>query len=111
MTVEEFARAAGLKIESAAEEAGTREIRGCYICDLLSWAMGKCQRDDVWITVQNHLNVVAVASLTEVSCVLLPEGVEAEPALLEKANAQKVVLLSGEKTAYELACQLYELTK
>lgn len=108
MTVEEFAREAGLKIESAAGEAAVREIHGCYICDLLSWAMGRCRKDDVWITVQNHMNVVAVAVLTEAACVLMAEGVEPEPAVVERAEKQGVVILSGTETAYELACRLRE---
>lgn len=104
MTVMEFARTAGHRVLSSAEEAGRRKIEGCYICDLLSWAMGRCRPGDLWITVQNNMNVVAVASLTDASCVLIPEGIEVDGALLQKAEAQNVVVLSGQGTAYEIAC-------
>lgn len=106
MTVLEYARAAGHKVLTSEETAGQREIKGCYICDLLSWAMGRCRSGDVWITVQNNLNVAAVAALTDAACVLIPEGIEADPALLEKSEAQEVVILSGQGTSYEIACGL-----
>ena len=47
-----------------------REINGVYIGDLLSWVMGKAQYDNVWITIMSNINVIAVASLSDVSCVL-----------------------------------------
>ncbi|SMC55593.1 hypothetical protein [Papillibacter cinnamivorans] len=106
MTVLEYAKAAGHRVLSSPEAAARREITGCYICDLLSWAMGRCRSGDMWITVQNNLNVAAVAALTDAACVLIPEGIEADPALVEKAGAQEVVILSGQGTSYEIACNL-----
>ncbi len=83
-----------------------RELHGCYICDLLSYVMSHAEKDNVWITVQTNLNVVAVASLTEVGCVILPENIEPEELTLQKAETEGVILLSARQTAYEIAAAL-----
>ena len=80
-----------------------RSVTGCYIGDLLSWVMGKAQSGDVWITIMNNINIVAVAALTDCACILLCEGVAAGPEIIAKATSEDVVILSSEKTAFELA--------
>lgn len=84
----------------------TKEVKGCYIGDLLSLAMSKVQAGNAWITIQTNLNVVAVASLTDASCVIVPDGVEIEQSTIDKANVQGIVMLKSEKSAFELACAL-----
>ena len=83
-----------------------REIRGCYIGDLLSWVMGRAQSDNVWITIMNNINIVAVASLADVACIVLCEGVQADSAIIEKADTQDIIILSSQLTAYEIAVKL-----
>ncbi len=83
-----------------------REIDGCYIGDLLSWVMGKAQLGNVWITIMNNVNIVAVATLTDVSCILLCENVKADETVIEKANSQGIIILGSELNAYELASKL-----
>lgn len=80
-----------------------REVSGCYIGDLLSWVMGRATSGDVWITIMNNINIVAVASLTDCACILLCEGVNVEKEIIDKANSQDIVILQSDKTAYELA--------
>ena len=83
-----------------------REINGCYIGDLLSWVMGRAQADNVWITIMNNINIVAVAALADVACILLCENVKVEQNIIEKANSQNIIILSSELTAYEIAEKL-----
>lgn len=85
-----------------------RELHGCYICDLLSYVMSHASKDNVWITVQTNINVVAVASLTEVGCVIIPENIEVEELTLQKAEAEGIILLSAPQTAFEIAAKLAE---
>lgn len=80
-----------------------REINGAYMGDLLSWVMGRAENDNIWITIMSNINIVAVASLAGVSCILLCEGVTPEESVINKANAQDIVILKSDKTAYELA--------
>jgi hypothetical protein len=83
-----------------------REINGGYCGDLLSWVMGRAQQDNVWITIMSNMNIVAVASLSDVSAVILAEGVTLEQAVIDAAEAKGVNILSSGKGAFELAALL-----
>ena len=61
-----------------------REVTGGCVCDLLSFVMARGDAGMAWITVQTHLNVIAVASLHEFSCVIVAEGSAVEPETLAK---------------------------
>ncbi|MDP4117781.1 MAG: DRTGG domain-containing protein [Bacillota bacterium] len=89
------------------EDYEDKEITGVYIGDLLSWVMGKAQPGNVWITIMSNINIVAVASLTDVACILLTEGVVPDENVIKKANLQGVVVLASQKTSYELAKELH----
>ena len=83
-----------------------REINGVYIGDLLSWVMGKAQYDNVWITIMSNINVIAVASLSDVSCVLLAEDVTLDDDLLSTAKQKGINILSTPMSAYDAAIKL-----
>jgi hypothetical protein len=53
-----------------------REVKCGYSCDLLSWVMAHGKSGMAWITVQTHMNVVAVATLMEMAAVIVPEGIQ-----------------------------------
>ena len=91
-----------LHLEPLCEAGGVREITGWYAGDLLSWVMGRAESGNVWVTIMTNLNVVAVAQLTDVACVILAEGVEVEPAVLAKAEAQGINLYRSPMSTYEL---------
>ena len=74
-----------------------------YACDLLSWVLAHGKQGMAWCTVQTHVNVIAVAVLMEMACVILVEGVEAEPASLKKAQDEDMPVLATGKTAYEVS--------
>lgn len=80
----------------------TAQVTCGYTCDLLSWVMAHGCAGMAWITVQTHMNVIAVAVLMEMSCVIVPEGIEMEPASLEKARDEGIAVLKSPLTAYEL---------
>ena len=88
---------------------GEREIRGVYVGDLLSWVMGRAQADNVWLTIMSNLNIVAVATLADVSCIILCEGVTLEESVRSTAEAKGVNILATEAPAYETAKKLAEL--
>lgn len=87
---------------------GDREICGVYIGDLLSWVMGRAKADDAWITIMSNINIVAVASLADVACIILAEGVQLERAVTETAKAKGVNILSCSMPAYEAAKTFFE---
>ena len=88
------------------EENAGREVACGYACDLLSWVMAHGKKGMAWITVQTHMNVIAVASLMEMSAVILPEGIAMEEASLQKAREEGVTVLQSELTAYELCARM-----
>lgn len=104
MTVYELANACQFNILNLPEP--DREINGVYIGDLLSWVMGKAECDNVWITIMSNINVIAVASLSDVSCVLLAEDVTLSEELLKTAEDKDVNILSTNLAAYEAAVKI-----
>lgn len=104
MTISELCSVLDAKVLSLPDD--TREVNGVYIGDLLSWVMGKAKADDAWITIMSNINVVAVASLSDVSCVVLAEGVEPDSDVIATAKAKFVNIISVDKGAYEIAALL-----
>jgi hypothetical protein len=107
MTVREFASQNGYRIVTADSDALDRPITGVYACDLLSWAMVKVNEGDVWTTVHTNLNVVAVASLTNAACVVIPESIPIEESTVERANREGVPMLSASHDAAEIAVRAH----
>lgn len=85
------------------------EISDGCVCDLLSWVMARGEEGMAWITVQTHLNVVAVALLHDFACVIIPESIDVPEATLEKAREERITILSSSKTAYSLCCEMCKL--
>ena len=90
-------------------DSGEREITGCYIGDLLSWVMSKAQPGNVWITVQTNINILAVATLTDTACIVIPEDIKVDDMTLKKANVQEISIYQSSKTSYQLAKELSAL--
>ena len=104
MLVSEFIRLSGCRVLTGDYE--DRTIASGYTCDLLSHVMGKGQADMAWITVQAHMNVIAVAALLDFACVIIPESLPVDEAIVNKAAQEDIILLSSDMTAYELVTLL-----
>ena len=83
--------------------------QGGYASDLLSCVVAGAQPGNLWVTLQAHMNVVAVASLREVSAVIITENAQPDADVIEKANEQGVVLLSTALPSYEVVGKLWEM--
>ena len=88
---------------------GDREIDGVYIGDLLSWVMGNGEPDQAWITVQVHMNVIAVAVLREFSCIVIADGASVPEEVLGRAEEEGIPLLESGLPVYDTAKKLVEL--
>jgi hypothetical protein len=84
-----------------------KEITGVYIGDLLSWVMGNANNSNVWITIMSNINTVAVATLTDIGCILLAENVVPDPDMLAVAKEKGVNIISTPLSAYGAAIQLH----
>lgn len=86
-----------------------RICAGCYVSDLLSDVMGHAKEGEIWMTIQTHSNVVAVALLLNLAAILFTSGVKPEPSTVEKAEEEGVLLLSTKMSTFEAAGRLYQL--
>jgi predicted transcriptional regulator len=84
------------------------EINGGYVSDLLSDVMGNAQEGQVWITIMRHLNVVAVASLTNVPAITFSKGYMPDAAVIAKADQEGITLISSNLNTFDIAGILYK---
>ena len=85
------------------------EITGGYASDLLSCVMARAKAGNVWVTLQAHPNVVAVASLLELAAVIITEGIAPDPETTLKARENAVVLLTTEQDTFAVVGDLARL--
>ena len=108
MKLQEIARRLAWDVQAAAGKLDA-EVTGGYACDLLSFVMARAKTGAIWITVQGHPNIVAVASLIGLAGVVIAEGSKVDPATLDKAEKEGIPILTSKETTYVVAGQLYEL--
>ena len=108
MKLEEITTAAALTVRTVPQQLDV-EVTGGYASDLLSCVLAKAQAGNLWVTLQAHSNIVAVASLLELAGVVITEGREPEPQTLEKANEQGVVIMTTKQATFTIVCKLAEL--
>lgn len=80
-----------------------------YASDLLSCVMASAQKQAIWITLQAHVNVVAIGSLLELSAIIISEGATPDSETIAKANDEGVTLLMTDKPTYYVSGRLWEL--
>jgi hypothetical protein len=86
-----------------------RMVRGGYAGDLLSWVMGRAQADDAWLTIMSNANIVAVATLADVACIILCEGVTPDAGVVTLANEKGVNLFGSEESVFTLSARVKNL--
>lgn len=86
-----------------------KEIKGVYISDLLSRVMSNTDEGYVWITIQTHINTVAVASLNDLACIIIAESLVPEKNTIDKAIEENIPILGTSFSAYHIACCLCEM--
>ena len=86
-----------------------RPVLGGYASDLLSDVIGHGRKSDLWLTMQVHPNIIAVAVLKDLAGIVLVNGREPAPETLEQALREKVLLLGARSGTFELAGRLYGL--
>jgi serine kinase of HPr protein (carbohydrate metabolism regulator) len=89
------------------EEGESREITGGYAGDLLSDVMANSRAGNVWVTMQVHVNIVAVAILKELAAIILVNGRRPAEDTLTKAKEENITILSDNRPAYELIGRLH----
>lgn len=107
MTVKEFTERSDLRV--VCMPSPDKEVSGAYVGDLLSWVMGRAEPSNVWITIMSNINIVAVATLSDVSCILLCEDVCPDGDALAAAKEKGVNILATSRAAFDAAVKVSEL--
>ena len=107
MTVKDLIEKMNLTVFCGEQNLDT-EIKGGYVSDLLSDVMGFAQEGNVWVTLQTHKNVIAIASLKELACVVLVKGNCPDEDMLEQAKEEEIPVLGTAEQTFEVAGQIYK---
>ncbi len=108
MKVKELVEKLGLKVHSGADGL-ENVITGGYTSDLLSDVMGHSNQGDIWITLQTHKNVMAIASLKDLAAIVLVKGLKPEDDTLAKSNEENLPILGTELETFEITGKIYQL--
>ncbi len=82
---------------------------GGYTSDLLSCVMAGAKNNYLWITLQAHMNIVAIAALLDVAAIIITENAQPDSATISKANTQGIILLSTPRPTFEIDGKLWEM--
>lgn len=108
MKLQEISRQLSLETLVSKEKLD-RKVTGGYASDLLSCVMAKAQAGNVWVTIQGHPNIVAVASLLDLAGIIVTEGMSIDAATLEKAEKEGIPILTTSLTTYSVVGELFKL--
>jgi len=108
MRLNQIIKELGLEVKSKVYNID-KEISGGYTSDLLSDVIAHIKKDNIWITLQIHQNIVGVASLKEISGIILVNGREPEEKTLKKAEAENITIMVTGLPAFEITGKLYRL--
>ena len=98
----------GMKPLSAFSRLSGECARG-YVSDLLSDVMANAKAGDLWVTLQTHQNIVAVASLKEIAGIIIIGGREPEKTTLAKAEEENIPIFLTNLPAFEVVGRLYQM--
>ncbi|RLB08306.1 MAG: serine kinase [Deltaproteobacteria bacterium] len=99
-----------LKLTVKAAQGGLdREVRGGYASDLLSDVMANSREGDIWVTIQGHPNIVAIATLRDLAGIILANGRQPDADTLQRAEEEGVPILCSSLPTFEVVGRLYRL--
>ncbi|MHC4426109.1 MAG: DRTGG domain-containing protein [Planctomycetota bacterium] len=108
MKLKELIRKLNLGVRSAKGNLD-REVTGGYASDLLSDVLAHGEEGNLWITLQIHKNIVAVASMKNLAGIVLVNGREPEQETIEKAEAENMAIMVTDMPTFELVGRLYSI--
>ncbi len=108
MKLSDIVEKLGLTVKTGADRLDV-EVTDGYASDMLSDVMGHAKEGSVWITLQVHQNIVAVAVMKSLAAIILIKGREPDEETLAKAEAEGIPILTTELSAFALIGKLHEL--
>jgi predicted transcriptional regulator len=110
MKITDLINALDLKVLSG-HNGLSNEVTGGYVSDLLSDVIGNAKEGEIWITLQTHQNIIAVASLKDLSAIIIVKGAVPENDTIEKSNIENIPVLSTTMDTFNITGRLFELLK
>lgn len=107
MTVSELCQELSAEIHAAGN--GEREVTGVTAGDLLSFVMSAASEGEVWVTIQTHLNVAAVAVLKDLPMIIIASGRPASPELVSRCEEENICVASVKETIFGVCARLAHL--
>ena len=109
MNLQQIIERLNLNLLTDQRDFETIHPEGGYTSDLLSCVMAGAKSKYIWVTLQAHLNIVAVAALLDVAAIIITEDAQPDAATITKANEQGVILLSTSMPSFEVDGKLWEI--
>jgi len=108
MKLQEIIDSLSLKVETPSADLD-KEVSGAYVSDMMSDVMGNAKDGFLWITIQVHLNIIAVASLKNLSGIILVNNRVPAEDTLKKAIEENIPIMTTPLSAFDLVGMLYGL--
>ncbi len=108
MKIKEIIAKLGLEVITASVDLEA-QVTGGYTSDLLSDVIAHAREGNLWITLQTHPNIVAVARLKDLSGIILVHGRKPEEETKHKAEEEKIPILSTREDSFVISGRLYAL--
>ena len=109
MTLDQIIKELELEILTAPEKVDEIIPTSGYISDMLSCVMTGAKSQSLWITLQSHNNIVAVACLLDVAAIIITEGAQPDEETLRKANEEGVTIISTSRNSFFVVGKLWEM--
>jgi len=109
MTLDEIINDLDLKLLTKKDDFSGKSPTIGYVSDMLSCVMTGAKQQSIWVTLQAHNNIVAVACLLDIAAVIITEGAMPDADTIKKANDEGVVFLSTEANSFHVVGRLWEL--
>jgi len=106
MKIQEIIKALGCNV---LVEGSNDDVVTGYTSDLLSDVMGNCPEGSLWITIQRHMNVIAVAQLKRIVAILLVNGIKPELDVINRAKEEGIYILSCNENAFQVSGKAFAL--
>ena len=107
MTLKEIEKS--LELEVVTSHEVDKEVKGGYASDLLSDVIANASEGNIWVTLQIHLNIVAVAVMKGISAIIIVNGRRPDDGTISKANEEGVMIMLSKLPAFEVVGKLYSL--
>ena len=108
MTLKDIVEKLEMRVETA-EKGLQKEVTGGYVSDLLSDVMAQSKPGDLWVTLQAHPNIIAVATLKDLAGIVIVQGRKLEEETLKKAQQEDIPILVSDLQAFEIVGRLYQM--